>query len=230
MYGFCVILSVNKDYLLKRRYPVDLCNGEVWYSLWGTDWIFKYCVDELRLQFPLSLSKCWDGSQIPSCYCMLLMQPSLSKFIKITPWSRATKLVNFQIISTLSNESRNKTLPSLSQVFTTHHPNVFTPILSLSEGRAGIAWVPSNKIFFFPLRYKAPFAFPPEVFSLLLLLYYPFWLSLSLFSFKFIIDLDDRKRITLTSIGYAKTVGRSSYSEIQQCQQGLGANKRAPQF
>jgi hypothetical protein len=32
----------------------------------------------------------------------------------------------------------------------THHPNVFTPILPLSEGRAGIAWVPSNKILFFP--------------------------------------------------------------------------------
>jgi hypothetical protein len=74
------------------------------------------------------------------------MQPSLSKFIKITPCSRATKLVNFQIISTLSNESWNKILPSLSQTFTTHHPNVLTPILSLSEGRAGIAWVPSNKM------------------------------------------------------------------------------------
>jgi hypothetical protein len=117
------------------------------------------------LGFPLSLSKCWDASQIPSCYCMLLMQPSLSKFIKIAPCSRATKLVNFQIISTLSNESWNKILPSLSQAFTTHHPNVFTPILSLSEGRAGIAWVPSNKILFFPLRYKAPLAFP-QIFSL----------------------------------------------------------------
>jgi hypothetical protein len=69
------------------------------------------------LGFPLSSSKCWDVSQIPSCYCMLLMQPSLSKFIKITPCSRATKLVNFQIISTLGNESWNKILPSLSQAF-----------------------------------------------------------------------------------------------------------------
>jgi hypothetical protein len=108
------------------------------------------------------------------------MQPSLSKFIKITPCCRATKLVNFQIISTLSNESWNKILPSLYQAFTTHHPNVFTPILPLSEGRAGIAWVPSNKMLFFPLRYKAPLAFLPDVFSLLLLLYCPFRLSLSL--------------------------------------------------
>jgi hypothetical protein len=78
------------------------------------------------------------------------MQPSLSKFIKITPCSRATKLINFQIISTLSNESWSKILPSLSQAFTTRHPNVFTPILSLSEGQAGIAWVPTNKMLFFP--------------------------------------------------------------------------------
>jgi hypothetical protein len=112
------------------------------------------------LGFPLSLIKCWDGSQIPSCYCMLLMQPSLSKFIKITPCCRATKLVNFQIISTFSNELWNKILPSLSQAFTTHHHNVFTPILPLSGRQAGIAWVPSNKMLFFPLRYKAPLAFP----------------------------------------------------------------------
>jgi hypothetical protein len=98
------------------------------------------------LGFPLSSSKYWDGSQVPSCYCMLLMQPSLSKFIKITPCCRATKLVNFQIISTLSNDSWNQILPSLSQAFTTHNPNVFNLILSLSEGRAGIAWVPSNKM------------------------------------------------------------------------------------
>jgi hypothetical protein len=117
------------------------------------------------LGFPLSLSKCWDGSQIPSCYCMLLMQPSLSKFIKITPCSRATKLVNFHIISTLSNESWNKILPFLSQGFTTRHHNVFTPILPLSEGRAGIVWVPSNKMLFSPLSYKAPHAFP-QMFSL----------------------------------------------------------------
>jgi hypothetical protein len=36
-------------------------------------------------------------------------------------------------------------------------PNIFIPILPLSEGRAGIAWIPSNKMLFFPLRYKAPF-------------------------------------------------------------------------
>jgi hypothetical protein len=110
------------------------------------------------------------------------MQPYLSKFIKITPCSRATKLVNFHIISTLSNESWNKILPSLSS-FSTYHPNVFTPILSLSEGRAGIAWVPSNKMLFFSLRYKAPLAFP-QMFSLYCYSYTILSDSLSSFGFK----------------------------------------------
>jgi hypothetical protein len=38
----------------------------------------------------------------------------------------------------------------LSQAFITHHPNVFTVILPLQEGRAGIVWVPSNKMRFLP--------------------------------------------------------------------------------
>jgi hypothetical protein len=42
-----MVQAINSDYILKHRYPVDLCNGEVWCSLWGTDWTFK---DELRFQ------------------------------------------------------------------------------------------------------------------------------------------------------------------------------------
>jgi hypothetical protein len=69
-----------------------------------------------------------------------------------------------------------------SQAFTTHHPNVFTPILSLSEGRAGIAWVPSNKMFFLsPSDIKRLSLFP----QILSLYFYsstilPYSLSLSL--------------------------------------------------
>jgi hypothetical protein len=33
VYGFCMILSIISDYLIKQRYSVDLCNGEVWCSL-----------------------------------------------------------------------------------------------------------------------------------------------------------------------------------------------------
>jgi hypothetical protein len=72
---------------------------------------------------------------------------------------------------------------ALSQAFTTHHPNVFTPILPLSEGRAGLAWVPSNLMLFFPLRGKAPLAFP-QTFSLFLYSYTILSDSLSLFGFK----------------------------------------------
>jgi hypothetical protein len=57
-------------------------------------------------------------------------------------------------------------LLSLSQVFTTHNPNVFTPILSLSEGRAGIAWLPSNKMFFLPPSDIKRLSLSPQIFSL----------------------------------------------------------------
>jgi hypothetical protein len=43
-------LGVNSDYFLKQQQAVDLCNGEVWCCLWGTDWILKYLLDELQLQ------------------------------------------------------------------------------------------------------------------------------------------------------------------------------------
>jgi hypothetical protein len=56
--------------------------------------------------FPLYSSKCWDGSQAPVCYCKLLMQPSLCKFIQTTPLTvRPRNFLTSQIISTLSNDS-----------------------------------------------------------------------------------------------------------------------------
>jgi hypothetical protein len=67
---------------------------------------------------------------------------------------------------------------SLSQAFTTHHPNVFTLILSLSEGRAGIAWVPSYNMHF-PPDINHP-SLTPNVFFFVLLFCYPSRLSLSL--------------------------------------------------
>jgi hypothetical protein len=43
-----MILTLNSDYFLKQHQPVDLCNGEVLRSFWGTDWILKCYLDELR--------------------------------------------------------------------------------------------------------------------------------------------------------------------------------------
>jgi len=40
-----MVLTVNSDYFVERRYPADLCNGEMWCSVWGTDWILKYYLD-----------------------------------------------------------------------------------------------------------------------------------------------------------------------------------------
>jgi hypothetical protein len=69
--------------------------------------------------------------------------------------------------------------------FTTYHPNVFTLILSLSDGRAGTAWEPSNYMMLFlppppPPRNKVSLTSAPNIFSLLLLFCYPSDLSLSL--------------------------------------------------
>jgi hypothetical protein len=48
----------------------------------------------------------------------------------------------------------------------THHPNVSTPIVSVSEGRVGIACVPYNKmLFLFPFPQKeSSFRFSPKFF------------------------------------------------------------------
>jgi hypothetical protein len=45
-----MVLTINSDYFLKQRQPVDLCDGEVLCFLCGTDWILKYYLDEIRLQ------------------------------------------------------------------------------------------------------------------------------------------------------------------------------------
>jgi hypothetical protein len=81
---------------------------------------------------------------------------------------------------------------------TTHHPNVFTPILHLSEGQADIAWVPSNKMLFFPLRHKAPLAFPQ--------MFYLYFYSYTI--------LSDSLSLSLSL--------SSSSASASKCQNGLG--------
>jgi hypothetical protein len=71
-------------------------------------------------------------------------------------------LIFFQITSAISFE--NQIPRSLSQGCIAHSKNVFSLILSLSEGRAGIAWVTSNKMLFCPpYTYKAPLASSPPL-------------------------------------------------------------------
>jgi hypothetical protein len=87
-----------------------------------------------------------------SCYCMLLMQPSRLKLINISPLlRRPLNYLTFQIIISVFINQEIKIPQSLSEISTAYHTNVFTPILFLSEGRAGIAWEPSNdKMLFLP--------------------------------------------------------------------------------
>jgi hypothetical protein len=50
-YEFRMILRINRDYFLNQRSPVDFCNAEELCFLCGTDWILKYYIDELQVQF-----------------------------------------------------------------------------------------------------------------------------------------------------------------------------------
>jgi hypothetical protein len=80
-----MILILNSYYFLKQHQPVDLCNGEVLCSLWGTDWILKYCLDELRFQRvnvlgPLKRAN--PGTRI-SDMVLFLLQSVLSPFLQI---------------------------------------------------------------------------------------------------------------------------------------------------
>jgi hypothetical protein len=61
-----MVLTVNSDYFLKQHQPVDLCNGEVCCSLWGTDWNLKYYLDELRLQSVIETVKDFQNT-VPLC-------------------------------------------------------------------------------------------------------------------------------------------------------------------
>jgi hypothetical protein len=70
-YVFRVILSVNSDYFLKQRQPVDLCNGEVLCFLCGTDWILKCYLESfsfkglivIKVVLLSSFSSNWDCSR-----------------------------------------------------------------------------------------------------------------------------------------------------------------------
>jgi hypothetical protein len=78
------------------------------------------------------------------------MQPSQLKLIKITRllW-RPPNYLSFQIIISTHINHNIKIPLYLSQASTSYYPNVFTLILSLSEGRTDKAWEPSNKIILF---------------------------------------------------------------------------------
>jgi hypothetical protein len=99
-----------------------------------------------RLRFTTKC-KCWDSSQAPRCYYMLLLQRFLCSHKNYPLAIRPVNYLTLQIISTFTNQ-KIKIPPSLSQAFNTYHRNVFTLILSLPEGRVSIAWIPSNKMLF----------------------------------------------------------------------------------
>jgi hypothetical protein len=95
---------------------------------------------------------------------------------KLPPVVDAADLIVFQIID---KTIRNSKFRCLSEASPYHH-NVFTFTLLLPEGRAGVAWEPSNKMMLFlPLRKIKCLSLHPLISSLNLLFIYPSHLSLS---------------------------------------------------
>jgi hypothetical protein len=99
--------SVNTFPLLRR-----IVGGVVFYAVRVETKESRLCF----LGFPLSLSNCRDGSQVPSCYCVPLMQPSRLKFIKIKLlcWQSHNNYI-FKIILNLKSKFRGP--PFSSQCF-----------------------------------------------------------------------------------------------------------------
>jgi hypothetical protein len=90
--------------------------------------------------------------------------------------------LTLHIISTFSNNSWKQNSTVSVSSFYTHRPNVFTLILFSSGGRAGITWVPSNKIIFLsPPSDIKRLSLPTKCFlyTFTFLIFYP---TLSLFS------------------------------------------------
>jgi hypothetical protein len=68
-------------------------------------------------------------------------------FVTVTRW-RIFFAVRSQFSGCYDDDHPKINIP-LSQAFTAYHPKIFTVIISLSEGRPGIAWDSSNDNMFF---------------------------------------------------------------------------------
>jgi hypothetical protein len=131
-------------------------------------------LDTCYLSFPLSLRKCWDYSLFPSYYCMFLMQPSRLQFIKIKLSCSESHWNHFSKLNTDTNSKIKISWP-VSQDVAYNHPNVFSSILLLSEGRPGESGECSNKLYCFSFPTLKCLSLFPGLFT-----YYTLCLSLSL--------------------------------------------------
>jgi hypothetical protein len=92
-----------------------------------------------------------NAKMVPKCQvptaCFSCSPPDF-KLIKITPCCGCRRFNCFFLISIKQSEIQNSAV--LSEA-TPYHHNIFTFTLFLPEGRAGVAWEPSNKMLFLPL-------------------------------------------------------------------------------
>jgi hypothetical protein len=158
------------------------------------------------LGFPLCLSKCWYGSQVPSYYWMILMQPSRLKLIKIYPLTvEATKLLNLPNynfdIHQYANQNSTVSVIKLS-LLTTLTSSLLLYTYQKDE-RALPGSLLTIRCSFSP---PPPSHFSPNIFSLLLLFCCPseLSLSLSLFGFKGLETnkIQDDRKVTQSILKY----------------------------
>jgi hypothetical protein len=71
--------------------------------------------------FPLSSRECWNGSQFRSFYCVLFMQLSRLKFIKIKPLDLKATKSSLIITHVAVNQKLNTPWPQTTTVHQTYH-------------------------------------------------------------------------------------------------------------
>jgi hypothetical protein len=81
---FHMIHRINSDHFLEQHKLIGLRNGDAVCLPWRRNWFLIQCLPlyNVNTGFPLFLRKWWDGSQIRSCYCVLIMQPFRLQFIR----------------------------------------------------------------------------------------------------------------------------------------------------
>jgi hypothetical protein len=67
-----MILTLKSDWFLEQRWQIHVCNGDGLGSLWGTDWILKYYLDELRLQRVNSVF-IWQQNSLNVTTCVYIL-------------------------------------------------------------------------------------------------------------------------------------------------------------
>jgi hypothetical protein len=119
---------------------VEVISSQTWLTIISAFWFWEqsYLRTSQAISWP-KLAGALDCSQA---------RPFIN--VAVQPVGEALR---WRVLSFLCNFI-HKTTVAPSQAFTPYHPNAFTPSSFLKEGRAGIAWEPSNSKMLSSLRHE----------------------------------------------------------------------------